>query len=63
MIHFFYRLDTPDKDILAQLEKDYEEDIVNVKMARCWASKFCSGRTDFDNEPKPGRPRHKENCK
>jgi hypothetical protein len=61
--HFFYLLDTPDEDILAQLEIAYGKGITNLKTVQCWTAKFRNVKTDLDDEPKPERPRGNENCR
>jgi transposase len=60
VIHFFYLLNTPDEDILAQLETAYGEGIVNLKTVQRWTSKFRDKKTDLDDQPRSGRPRRDE---
>jgi hypothetical protein len=40
-----------------QLENAHGEGIVNLKTVQRWISKFCSGKTDLDDEPRPRRLR------
>jgi hypothetical protein len=54
VMHFFYLLDTPDEDILAQLEGAGDEGMVHLKPVPCWTSKFRTGKTNLDDEPRPG---------
>jgi hypothetical protein len=56
VIHFFDLLDTPDEDFLARIEDTYGEGIVNLETVQRWTSKFRNGKTNLDNEQRPGDP-------
>jgi hypothetical protein len=63
VIHSFCPLDKPDEDILALLESAGGEGIVSLKAMKCWISNLRNGKTDLDNEPRPGPPRRNEHCR
>jgi transposase len=54
---FFDLLDAPDEDGLARLERAHEKGIVTFKTVLRWTSRFRNGKTDLDDERRPGRPR------
>jgi hypothetical protein len=56
VIHFLDLLDAPDEESLTRFESTYGQGIIHIQAVQYWTSKFRSGKTDPDDDPRPGRP-------
>jgi hypothetical protein len=62
VIHFFYLLDMPDKDVLTRLDSACSEGIINQNSAE-WDLEISQREADLVDEPGPGRPDETKNCR
>jgi transposase len=48
---------TSNEQIVAELEEVYGKGVVHIRTVQRWTDKFANRQEDFNDVPKPGRPR------